>query len=291
MEARRKLPIDRPAILPVPILAKFDQKEEYDRANMWRENFADELAQFYKIWAPSTVEHIRLVDYLTIPYVARWSFGEELAALRDEPVSGGTRTASSPVTYALETVAALLANGFKNIDLLASSRDDFVLAARAASRKRLSKQNIRVFISAQGQDAAIAKPISSEIVAAGFEVFFEDSAMGIGGGVDWRRALTEELERADALIIIVTRHHQLRSFTGFEVGYFLRTNVNRDHYRPVIPLVIRESKRENVPDFFEATQILDNFKSYNIYLDQPLTGQLEPVLDQLDKVRKALSAQ
>ena len=42
MNARRQLPIDRPAIMPLPIAAKFDQTEEYDRAQLWRRRFADQ---------------------------------------------------------------------------------------------------------------------------------------------------------------------------------------------------------------------------------------------------------
>ena len=135
MEARRRLPIDRPALVPLPIPAKFEQREEYDRAQTWRSRFASDLAEFYNVWAPKSIEATRLVDMLTIPYVPRWTFGEDLAVLAESASEKGTRTASSAVSYALETLAALLASRFEKIELLASSRDEYVLTARERARK------------------------------------------------------------------------------------------------------------------------------------------------------------
>src|SRR5262249_48969106 len=118
MEARRRLPFGRPALLPLPIPAKFEQREEYDRAQSSRAQFAHELAPFLDVWASRSIDYLRLIDTLTIPYVPRWTFGEDLAVLDELRSPGGTRGASYPASYALETIAAVLANGFDKIDLL-----------------------------------------------------------------------------------------------------------------------------------------------------------------------------
>jgi len=102
MAAKTKLAIDRPALVPLPLPAKFEMHEEYDRAQFWRGQFARQLEPFFNVWAPSTVNPSALIEILTIPYVPRWTFGEDLAALAEPPSSAGTRTASLSMTYSLE---------------------------------------------------------------------------------------------------------------------------------------------------------------------------------------------
>jgi cellulose biosynthesis protein BcsQ len=136
MEARRKLPVNRPALLPLPIPARFEQREEYERAQQWRTRFASDLAPFFDRWRPVSADPVKLIDHLTIPYVPRWTFGEDLSALQEPAGPAGTRTTSHAVSFALETIAALLAQGFAKIDLLVSSRDEYVHAARASIKGR-----------------------------------------------------------------------------------------------------------------------------------------------------------
>ena len=91
MAARRNLPVDRPALVPLPIVAKFEQREEYDRAQVWRAAFVEKLAEFFEVWAPASIETSRLIDLLTLPYVPRWTFGEDLAAVLEPRDPNGAR--------------------------------------------------------------------------------------------------------------------------------------------------------------------------------------------------------
>jgi hypothetical protein len=129
MNARRRMPFDRPALLPLPIPAR-EERVEFELAQTWRARFAKELVPFLDLWKPSGVDTGKLLDLLTIPYVPRWSFGEELAALHEEAGTTGIRTSEQTVSFALETLAALLVHGLANIDLLVSSRDEYIHAAR-----------------------------------------------------------------------------------------------------------------------------------------------------------------
>jgi hypothetical protein len=86
MDARRNLPLDRPAIIPLPIVARFEQREEYDRAQTWRRRFANQLEPFLRVWSPPSIDLLKLVDMLTIPYVPRWNFDEEIAVLTEKPI-------------------------------------------------------------------------------------------------------------------------------------------------------------------------------------------------------------
>lgn len=136
MEARRRMSVDRPALIPLPIPARFDQRDEFERARMWRARFAPELKPFFDWWAPIGTDVLSLVDRLTIPYMARWTFGEDLAAEEEPAGSSGARTSSQIVSYALETLAAVLVQRFTDVPLLVSSRDEYVLTARSTVRGR-----------------------------------------------------------------------------------------------------------------------------------------------------------
>lgn len=70
MEARRRMPIDRSALLPVPIPARFEQREEYERAQAWRERLVSTLQPVFDLWKPRDVDAMRLIDMPTIPYDA-----------------------------------------------------------------------------------------------------------------------------------------------------------------------------------------------------------------------------
>ena len=173
MDARRQSPLDRPAIIPLPIAAKFDQTEEYDRAQSWKKRFADQTRTFFDCWAPPGNDALRLVELLSIPYVPRWSFGEELAAISELPSLGGTRTPSYPASFALETVAALIANRFDKVPLLLSSRDEYVLTARANAQPKMSskKRDLNIFLSYSHKDENVASTVKEALEQAGFRIF------------------------------------------------------------------------------------------------------------------------
>jgi hypothetical protein len=149
MEARSKLPVDRPALLPLPIPGRFELREEYDRARTWRTRFVSELRPFFETWTPVKTDYAKLINVLSIPYVPRWTFGEDLAALLEPPGTSGTRSPSQSASYALETLAALLVHKLARVDLLTSSRDEFVHAARslAGSRRPVSLKKYGIFFS------------------------------------------------------------------------------------------------------------------------------------------------
>jgi len=125
--ARDRLPYDRAGLVALPLLARFDAREEYDRAGEWRAKVADGMAELYRRWAPKGVEPLDLVERTTVPYLSVWSFGEEVPAVTE-------RTGNPElVTYSLETVAALLAHGLRDADTLVANRDSYVQAAQSGT--------------------------------------------------------------------------------------------------------------------------------------------------------------
>jgi hypothetical protein len=274
MEARRKLPVDRPALIPLPLPAKFELHEEYDRAQFWRAQFAKELAPFFNVWAPSTVDPTTLVEILTIPYVARWTFGEDLAALVEPPSSSGTRTAGLPMSYALETIAAVIANGFGKIDLLCSSRDEYIHTARATAPVRAPSRHkrVRIFISYGQDERSVAQQISDVMRKRGMETYVGDD-VPVGSSIT--EALSAELERADALVAVVGSRFSGSTFQATEIERFLRQSLRTDVRKPIIPVLM--------PGSIQALRDsrLADFVGVSISPDISMEIQLEPLFSRL----------
>jgi len=82
--AQRDLPLDRQRLVIIPIAARDESTTEYKRAAEWRRRFAQELSGFYDDWIDKDETPESVLDYLKIPYVAYWSFGEQLPVLSED---------------------------------------------------------------------------------------------------------------------------------------------------------------------------------------------------------------
>lgn len=135
--ARDKLPYDRDGLLYLPVVSRFDSKEEYERARSWRTAMAEEFAPLYASWLPKdqSDDHpeLGLVERTTVPYLPYWSFGEEIAVLDER--SGNPDS----VSYFMDNIAALLAHRLADADVLVSNRDTYVSAARERGRRDASR--------------------------------------------------------------------------------------------------------------------------------------------------------
>jgi cellulose biosynthesis protein BcsQ len=114
--AHAGLPLERNRLAVVPIPARDESNTEYKLAAEWRERFAKELGEFYVDWIPKGETPARVLDYLKIPYVAFWSFGEALPVLHerdDNPKSLAysygiiARLLESKLTWSAATVVAV----------------------------------------------------------------------------------------------------------------------------------------------------------------------------------------
>jgi MinD-like ATPase involved in chromosome partitioning or flagellar assembly len=126
--ARDGLPYDRPRLTVLPVLSRFDTREEYARSQEWRRICLDETRELFGDWLHREVQPEVVSRHLTLPYVSYWSFGEQLA-VRSEPSPGADQ-----ISFALETVASVIAHRFDRTDLLAENRDAYVAAARLSRR-------------------------------------------------------------------------------------------------------------------------------------------------------------
>jgi formylglycine-generating enzyme required for sulfatase activity/cellulose biosynthesis protein BcsQ len=86
-EGRRSLRYDRPFLLIVPILSRFDAREESDRASAAMDRIATMFEPLYADWLPTSVKPRDALPWISLPYTPRYSFQEALA-VEDEPEAG-----------------------------------------------------------------------------------------------------------------------------------------------------------------------------------------------------------
>ena len=101
--ARSSLPVDRGALVCIPIPARDESRTEYQQSVKWRGIYHKLLSQLYVDFLPKNVSAVDALDLLRIPNVPFWSFGEKLPVL--------TESASDPsgITYYYTILARLLA--------------------------------------------------------------------------------------------------------------------------------------------------------------------------------------
>jgi hypothetical protein len=109
-EARRALPEARMPLTILPVPSYIDRTTEYELSKEWQERFAKEWASSCAPWMPAEVDMLRLIERVTVPYVAYYSFGERLAVVRDRI------TDSASPAYAYAALARILEQDFQEIE-------------------------------------------------------------------------------------------------------------------------------------------------------------------------------
>ncbi|MCX2952704.1 KGGVGR-motif variant AAA ATPase [Lentzea sp. NEAU-D7] len=128
-QARDRLPYDRPRHQVMPVLSRLDNTVEYERAAEWQKKSAEVVTPLFSNWLVKSVKPDLMLRHLTVPYVSYWSFGELLPVLEELSPS------PNQISFALETVASVIAQEFDRTDLLAENRDAYVAAARSRRQK------------------------------------------------------------------------------------------------------------------------------------------------------------
>lgn len=125
--ARQDLPFDRFSLLSIPILCRFDAKEEFKISQEWVDRFAEECSKLYASWLPNAIKKHDFVQITKIPYISYFSFGEKLPVLEQGTVDPGG------LGYAYETLAALISRKLESVEQLIENRSDFVGLAKGHS--------------------------------------------------------------------------------------------------------------------------------------------------------------
>jgi MinD-like ATPase involved in chromosome partitioning or flagellar assembly len=134
--ARSNLPVDRRALICIPVPARDESRTEYQQSVEWRGIYHELLSEFYADFLPRNVSSEDALDLLRIPSVPFWSFGERLPVL--------TESAADPssITYYYTILARLLATDLSWHDSTSSQPVSSPVPAASSLQKPL-----RVFIS------------------------------------------------------------------------------------------------------------------------------------------------
>ncbi len=109
-EARQELAYDRARLVVLPLNSRYDGRVEHDRGRKWILKFEDRLGPFLADWLPKQYRASQLFERVKVPYVAYFSFGENLPVLTQ-----GTGDPES-IGFAFDVVARLIEKRFSNAD-------------------------------------------------------------------------------------------------------------------------------------------------------------------------------
>lgn len=106
---RRNLAVQRPPLTILPLLSRFDGREEVDMAKRWLAKFNAKLKPLFDDWLPRQFQPLQVIELTKIPYVTLFSFGEPL------PVVSHSLTDPELPGFYLENAARLLASDFRDV--------------------------------------------------------------------------------------------------------------------------------------------------------------------------------
>lgn len=225
--ARDSLPYDRPRLTVLPVLSRFDSREEYDRSEEWRRTCVAQTTELYRDWLDQDVTPDLMARHLTLPYVSYWSFGEQL------PVRSEASPGADQIGFALETVAAVVAHHFDRTDLLAENRDAYVAAARSTNQD--FTYDVRVSTPRSTLDVADA--LIAELTELGVR-----AVRSLSGD---RSLLTRTSDDARHLCLIVDG--TVSRWQSAEVELFLHRTLGQN--RRVVPVLTAATRPNELPGY------------------------------------------
>jgi cellulose biosynthesis protein BcsQ len=109
-KARQKLKVDRMPVTILPIPSRIDKTVEYEEVKKWNKVFSKEFSVYYKKCFPQNISTERILEEISIPYVAYYSFGEKLPVLED------SLTKKESPSYFYSQIAKILESNFSNLE-------------------------------------------------------------------------------------------------------------------------------------------------------------------------------
>jgi len=227
--ARDRMPYDRPPHIVLPILSRFDNRVEYERSESWRLRCAETTAPLFRNWLAKSVPAEVMLRHLTLPYFSYWSFGEQL------PVQDEVTPSADQISFALETVAAVIAHQFDRTDLLADNRDAYVVAARTRSQE----YELDLLVSIPRTVLETTDELINELRALGVRV-----DRSVSGPPDF---LDRTGGSARNLCLVVDGEVSRWQLT--EAEQFLRRTLDTDDDRQLFCALTRNTDPERLPAF------------------------------------------
>ncbi|MGA6220906.1 KGGVGR-motif variant AAA ATPase, partial [Streptomyces umbrinus] len=244
MAARDDLPYDRPRLLTIPLLSRFDAQTEYELGEMWRRKLAKNkiLRKRLRDWIPKGTPIDEMLQRLTIPYFPIWSFGESL------PVITETHSYPDQVSYSIATLAALLARRLHDVRLFLENRDSYVATAVQGAKRDYAAD---VFLSYSSTTAELARrliPMLSERQITTYP-------KSVGEVGKYRNSQREFIDASHHFVLLAGE--SLDTEQRQDLQYFLRQSVNSATERRTLPVVVSAQALRALPPVVRNIQSLN----------------------------------
>ncbi|MFI5591345.1 CATRA system-associated protein [Amycolatopsis sp. NPDC051758] len=236
--ARDRLPYDRPPHLVLPVLSRLDNRVEYQRAEHWQQKCSEATAELFRNWLAKSVTQELMLRHLTVPYVSYWSFGEYL------PVTEETTPSADQISFALETIAAVIAQQFDRTDLLADNRDAYVAAARTQRRS----YDWDVLVSVPHLEPTASATLIDELVELGLRVVRSRSS-----DPEWAMELPADPAKHLCLVL----DGGVSRWQATEAERFLRHTLEVGSDRQLFCVVTRKPGHEQLPSFLRNQRFFE----------------------------------
>lgn len=243
-ELRRGLPFDLPTLLKLPILSRFDRREETDRAEAWLDKSLARIQSMYSPWATDKIDLSLLLTLTTIPYISRWTFGEEIATLEEKEAD------PEAITYSMASIAALISQGMSGAERLVAARDVYVARARRHARVAGRYAN-DIFLSAAESKQVEASLLAQELRRLGLTVCVgkRDGLSHVG------KNAARDISESRHMIMYVD--DMMEWYQAYEAETFIIQSLNDDESRQFFPLVGGRSVMERLPPYMRRYQFID----------------------------------
>lgn len=236
--ARDRLPYDRPPHLVLPVLSRLDNRVEYQRAEHWQLKCAEATAELFRNWLAKGVTQELMLRHLTVPYVSYWSFGEYL------PVTEETTPSADQISFALETIAAVIATQFERTELLGDNRDAYV----AAARTQRQSYDWDLLVSVPHLEPRASAELFDELLGLGLRVVRSRSS-------DPGWAMDLPADPAKHLCLVVDGG--VSRWQSAEAERFLRHTLDVDSDRQLFCVVTRKPDPEQLPPFLRNQRFFE----------------------------------
>lgn len=230
-EARRdELPVDRAKLLGLPVVTRWEANVEVDLGRQWLERLEVELKPAFASWAHKSLAPGDLLNHTRLPYVPRWSFGEELPVITE-----GTTDRFS-LGYALETLAALIANKLEHTDLLTANRESYVDTAKFAKVTGTDRYHFDVQVLGERGNVEFAQTIARVLGERHWRVQAHTTPER-GEEIELGSVEPGSVITARNLVVVLSQAPSRR--VESEVREFLRkTLIEDDDWRLLVPVAL-----------------------------------------------------
>jgi WD40 repeat protein len=255
MESRKSINYDRGRLLTVPIVSRFDSRQEYELSQHWMEIFTRELAPFYEGWGiikgsnlPPEAQVRRLLERTTIPYFSVWSFGEKLP-IQLEAASNSTDL----VSFYLKTLASLIAHRLDNVSLLLESADAYVGVATREGARASQNVGYDIYLSYSASDAGTGDALAKELQTQSIAVFLSNTdATGPYDPIAADRILS--VSKNFVFVVGQSRTENQER----EGKMFLRQTLDDQVERKILVVISPGADVQHIPPFLQSVQSIDS---------------------------------